>query len=308
MPISGHLVHMPGHIYLRVGEYEKAIDINERSQIVDQQFAEIWGETNLPMIGTYSLSHKSHAPHALDFVRYANMLQGNYAESQKAAHSNAQRARQNPMARRSQKTIAHEFITDKVFGKWDKILADDAANSQLESPYLQGIWSYVVGSAHLAKGQTEEAQAALAVLQEQIAAPGLDDLGVGPTPASHVLNLALHALLGEIAEANDDWDGAILHYGHAVGYQDNLSYTEPPDWSQSMRLYLGSALLEANRGEEAEKVFREELEWSQQNGWATFGLYQALEAQGMTHEAAIAKRQFDSLWRNADVTLERPRL
>src|SRR5690606_16767271 len=70
VPISGHMVHMPGHIYLRVGEYEKAIDINERSQIVDQQFAEIWDDTNFPAIGTYPLSHRTHAPHALDFVRY----------------------------------------------------------------------------------------------------------------------------------------------------------------------------------------------------------------------------------------------
>ena len=308
LPISGHMVHMPGHIYLRVGEYEKAISSNERSQIVDRQFAEIWGETNFPAIGTYNLSHRIHAPHALDFVRYANMLQGNYEAAYEAASRNAAGAKQNPNGRRSQKLIAHEFFVDKVFGRWDKIHADHRANSRHETPYLQGMWSYVMGSAHVALGHLDAARAEADNIRQQAAAPDVDEAGVGPTPASHVLGLALHALQGEIAEAEGDLDEAIGQYQQAVEYQDNLSYTEPPDWSQSMRLYLGAALLEAERAAEAEAVFRADLEWNQQNGWATFGLYQALEAQGRGQEAVIVKRQFDSLWRNADVELQRARL
>lgn len=307
VPISGHMVHMPGHIYLRVGEYEKAIDINERSQIVDDQFAEIWGDTNFPMIGTYPLSHKGHKPHALDFVRYANMLQGNYEASYEAAARNA--ATIDPNGRRGQKTIAHEWIMDKVFGKWDKIHADNAANKEkASSPYLSGMWSYVMGSAHVAKGHMGPAEAELQNIRDQIAAPDVDEANVGPTPASHVLNLAMHALLGELEEARGNLDAAITHYGHAVEYQDNLNYTEPPDWNQSMRLYQGAALLDAGRAAEAEEVYLEDLEWNQQNGWSTFGLYQAQEAQGKEQEAIITKRQFDSLWRNADVQLTRSRI
>lgn len=307
VPISGHMVHMPGHIYLRVGEYEKAIDINERSQIVDKQFAEIWGDTNFPMIGTYPLSHKIHAPHALDFVRYANMLQGNYAASADAANRGADDVGEDAAAiNRGQKRVAHNWIVDKVFGKWDKIHA--AEQSHGGTPYLDGMWSYVKGSAHAAKGHIELAQAEVANIREQMQADNVDDTGVGPTPASHVLGLAMHALLGEIEEAQGNLDGAILHYGHAVEFQDNLNYTEPPDWSQSMRLYLGAALLADGQAEEAEKVYLEDLQWNQQNGWSTFGLYQAVEAQGKTQEAIIIKRQFDSLWRNADIVLERSRL
>ncbi len=305
VPISGHMVHMPGHIYLRVGEYEKAIDINERSQIVDDQFAEIWGDTNFPMIGTYPLSHKIHKPHALDFVRYANMLQGNYEASYEAAARNAAGSNN-----RGAKTIAHEWITDKVFGKWDKIHADNAANKEkaADNPYLSGMWSYVMGSAHVAKGHMGPARAELQNIRDQIAADDVDESGVSPTPASHVLNLAMHALLGEIEEAEGNLDAAIMHYGHAVEYQDNLNYTEPPDWSQSMRLYQGAVLLDAGRPEEAEDVYLKDLQWNQQNGWSTFGLYQSLEAQGREQEAIITKRQFDSLWRNADVQLTRSRI
>ena len=307
VPISGHMVHMPGHIYLRVGEYEKAIDINERSQIVDDQFAEIWGDNNFPMIGTYPLSHKIHKPHALDFVRYANMLQGNYEASYEAASRNASTI--DPNGRRGAKTIAHEWVMDKVFGKWDKIHADNAANKErANSPYLQGMWSYVMGSAHVAKGHMGPAEAELQNIRDQIAADDVDESGVGPTPASHVLNLAMHALLGEIEEAKGNLDAAIAHYGHAVGYQDNLNYTEPPDWNQSMRLYQGAAMLDAGQAEEAEEVYMKDLQWNQQNGWSTFGLYQALEAQGKEQEAIVVKRQFESLWRNADVELTRSRI
>ena len=307
LPISGHMVHMPGHIYLRVGEYEKAILSNERSQIVDDQFAEIWGDTNFPLIGTYPLSHKIHKPHALDFVRYANMLQGNYGDSIEAATRNA--GNSIGAQRGGDKTFAHQWVMDKVFGKWDKIHAENEKNKELaDTPYLKGMWAYVMGSAHAAMGHIGPAEAELAIIREQISAEGVNDSGVGPTPADHVLSLAMHALLGEIEQAKGNLDGAILHFGHAVEFQDNLNYTEPPDWSHSIRLYLGAALLEAGQAAEAERVYRKDLEWNQRNGWTTFGLYQALDAQGKDQEAIIVNRQFEELWRNADVELERSRL
>jgi tetratricopeptide (TPR) repeat protein len=307
VPISGHMVHMPGHIYLRVGEYEKAIDINERSQLVDLQFAEIWGDTNFPNIGTYGLSHKAHAPHALDFVRYANMLQGNYAEAAAAAQRGADSVGEAVEAiNRGQKRVAHSWIVDKVFGKYDKL--HSAEQSHSGTPYLDGMWSYVKGSAHVSKGHMELAENELANIQAEMVADNVDDTGVGPTPASHVLTLASHALHGEIEEAKGNLDAAIVHYNVAIQYQDSLNYTEPPDWSQSMRLYLGAVLLEAGRAAEAEAVYRKDLIWNQQNGWTTFGLVQALEAQGKTQEAIVVERQFQSYFRNSDVEITRSRM
>jgi tetratricopeptide (TPR) repeat protein len=307
VPISGHMVHMPGHIYLRVGEYEKAIDINERSQLVDLQFAEIWGDTNFPNIGTYGLSHKAHAPHALDFVRYANMLQGNYAESSAAAQRGADSVGTAVEAiGRGEKRVAHSWVIDKVFGKYDKL--HSAQPSHSGTPYLDGMWSYVKGSAHVSKGHMELAENELANIQAQMVADNVDDTGVGPTPASHVLTLASHALHGEIEEAKGNLDAAIVHYNVAIQYQDSLNYTEPPDWSQSMRLYLGAVLLDAGRAAEAEAVYRKDLIWNQQNGWTTFGLVQALEAQGKTQEAIVVERQFQSYFRNSEVDITRSRL
>ncbi|MEZ0153615.1 MAG: hypothetical protein AB9Q22_01755 [Candidatus Reddybacter sp.] len=303
-PIAGHMVHMPGHIYLRVGEYEKAARSNVRSQIVDQQFAEIWGDTNFPVIGTYPLSHKIHKPHALDFVRFANTLQGNYAAASEAAHEGAGSTGSDPaMINRGQKRIVHNWMVEKIFGKWNVILNIQKPHN--ETPYLKGMWSYVKGSALVATGKLTEAEAELKNLEQQIIAKGVDDAGVGPTSASHLLSLAFNGLLGELREAQGDLDGAIAAFTKAVQLEDNNSYIEPPDWPQSMRLYLGAVLLAAKRAEDAEAVYLQDLEWNQQSGWATFGLYQAIRAQGRVEEAALVERRFNAYWRNADTELQR---
>jgi tetratricopeptide (TPR) repeat protein len=307
-PIAGHMVHMPGHIYLRVGDYEKAARTNVRSQVVDKQFAKIWGDTNFPLIGTYPLSHKIHRPHALDFVRFANTLQGNYAAASKAARQGASSAGEDPaMINRGQKRIVQSWMVEKIFGKWDLILNTKEPHN--ETPYLKGMWSYVKGSALVATGALEQAEIELNNLRQQITAEGVDDTGVDPTSASHLLNLAATGLLGELREAQGDLDGAIKTFDAAVKVEDNNRYIEPPDWPQSMRLYLGAALLAANRAEEAEAIYRKDLEWNQKNGWATFGLYQALEAQEhRLEEAKLVERQFKSFWRNADTELTRSHL
>lgn len=306
VPVSGHMVHMPGHIYLRVGDYERAIDINERSQIVDLQFADIWGDTNFPNIGTYSLSHRTHAPHALDFVRYAASLQGSYAISIEAAERGAASVGRAPESvNRGQKRLVSAWMVDKTFGKWDKLLnMQDHASG---TPYLDGMWSFVIGSAYVHTQQLPRAEMELNNIRKQAGDERVDSTGVSPTPASHILSLAGYALEGEIKEARGDLSGAIEAYNRAVQLEDQNNYTEPPDWSDPIRHYLGAALLSAGRAEDAETVYRQDLQWNQFNGWSTWGLYQSLEAQGRSAEAAIVKRQFESLWRNADVMLERSR-
>ena len=306
-PIVGHMVHMPGHIYLRTGDYERAIYMNQRSQIVDEQFAEIWGDMQLPMIGTYNLSHRGHAMHALDFVRYAGFLQGNYDIAIEAAERGAltvspEMARQG----RAQKRVVSAWLVDKAFGKWDKLLATE--QSHAGTPYLDGMWQYVIGSAYANTDQVGEAQAALVELRRQQSREDVDVLGVSPTPASHVLQIAAHSLEGQIHQAQGHLEMAVNSFQRAVELEDQISYMEPPDWQQPARHYLGAALLEAGQAADAEAVYREDLAWNHRNGWSTFGLLQALEAQGKDQEAALVQRQFDSIWRNADITLTRSRM
>ncbi|MGB0692273.1 MAG: hypothetical protein ACPGPD_06150 [Pseudomonadales bacterium] len=301
VPIGGHVVHMPAHIYVRVGDFQKAIDNNVRSQAVDQQFAAIWGDTQMPDIGTYPLSHRIHAGHAIDFIRYAATVQGNY----KTAIEAGEQAKAIAVARgninRSQKSIAAPWLIHKIFGKWDQLLGSTPSHSGL--PYLDGIWAYALGSAYLNTGDMASAEAQLARLREIMSAPGADDYRAGPTPVSSILKLANLGLAGEVKRAQGDLEGAIKDFETAVALEDLNNYTEPPDWAQPIRHYLGATLLEAGRPEEAEAVYRRDLRWNHNNGWSLFGLQQALAAQDRTAEAEQVKNEFIKAWGYADVTL-----
>ena len=302
VPIAGHVVHMPAHIYVRVGQYGKAIDNNVRSQAVDKEFAKIWGDNPLPNLGTYPLSHKMHAGHALDFIRYAATVQGNYKTASEAAWSMANRIKGNAvMVRGGQKRVSAPWLVLKIFGKWDELLALNPAHQG--TPYLDGIWSYAIGSAYLAKNNMRAAKVELEKLKAIADAPNADEYRVGATPASAVLKLAAFGLEGEVLMAQGDLEGAIRAFTAGVEIEDQNNYTEPPDWAQPMRHYLGAALLKANQPEAAETVYLRDLRWNQNNGWALFGLHQALIAQGKSREAEAIHAEWQAAWAMADVSL-----
>ena len=305
LPIGGHVVHMPAHIFVRVGDYQRAIDNNLRSLAVDKEFAQHWGDLPLPNIGTYPLSHKIHAGHALDFVRYAATMQGSSELAIKSAKQMAVAISQHgtPMGR-MQKRVAAPWVTLKIFGKWDEVLAIEPLKHS--TPYLTGILAYVKGSAHVAKGQFEEAAQKLDEIHRIAASPDISVNRAGATATAELLALAANALEGEMKMAQGDLDGAISAFEKGVALEDTNNYTEPPDWPQSMRLYLGAALLKAGRAAEAEAVFRRDLRWHQNNGWSLFGLTQALDAQGKSAEAAATREAWTKVWSYADVTLNAP--
>jgi len=302
LPIGGHVVHMPAHIFVRVGDYQRAIDNNLRSLAVDKEFAQHWGDLPLPNIGTYPLSHKIHAGHALDFVRYAATMQGSSELAIKSAKQMAEAISQHgtPMGR-MQKRVAAPWVTLKIFGKWDEVLALEPLKHS--TPYLTGIMAYVKGSAHVAKGQFREAAQKLADIHRIAASPDVSVNRAGATATAELLALAANALEGEMKMAQGDLDGAISAFEKGVALEDTNNYTEPPDWPQSMRLYLGAALIKAGRASDAEAVFRRDLRWHQNNGWSLFGLTQALEAQGKSEEAASTREAWTKVWSHSDLTL-----
>ena len=305
LPIGGHVVHMPAHIFVRVGDYQRAIDNNLRSLAVDKEFAEHWGDLPLPNIGTYPLSHKIHAGHALDFVRYAATMQGSSELAIKSAKqmAGAISQRGTPMGR-MQKRVAAPWVTLKIFGQWDELLSIESLPHS--TPYLDGILSYVKGSAHIAKDSLDGAKQELSNIQRIAQSPDVSVNRAGATATAELLALAAHALDGEIKLAEGDLAGAIAAFEKGVALEDTNNYTEPPDWPQSMRLYLGNALLVAGRFEEAEAVFRKDLRWHQNNGWSLFGLMKALEAQNKKNEAKVIQKQWSSVWSHADVQLTSP--
>lgn len=307
MPIAGHIVHMPAHIYVRVGQYDKAIANNVRSQEVDKEFLEIWGDHPFPNIGTYPLSARFHAPHAIDFIRYAATVQGNYETAIAAARKSAASVSAETIDQRnSQKRAAGPWLVHKIFGKWDALIGQTPEYSG--RPYLDGIWSYVTGSAYVATGDIERAEAQLANILRIVDMPNVNEHRVGPAPVSSILTMAAFGLEGEIKQATGDLGGAIDAFEAAVALEDQNPYIEPPDWAQPLRHYLGAALVEAGRAEEAEAVYRRDLTWNQNNGWALFGLWKSLEAQGKPAQAQAAREAYEASWQSSDVTLARSRI
>ena len=303
VPIAGHVVHMPAHIYVRIGQFQRAIDQNVRSQAVDQQFAAIWGDHPLPDIGTYPLSHQIHAGHALDFIRYAATVQGNYQAAIEAAEMAKDIALADGDINRAQKRIVAPWLVHKIFGRWDELVGNEPSHSGL--PYLDGIWAYALGSALLNSGDREGAETQLARLLEITEAPNADQYRAGPTPVSSILKLAALNLTGEIKQAEGDLVGAIAAFENAVELEDLNNYTEPPDWAQPARHYLGAALMSAGRYAEAEAVYRRDLKWNHNNGWSLFGLQQALNAQSRFIESRRVMNEYRKAWGYSDVELSR---
>ena len=157
-------------------------------------------------------------------------------------------------------------------------------------------------------GDIASAERELANIRRTVNLPNVDEHRVGPASVSRILTMAAHGLEGEIKQSQGDLDGAISAFSEAVAMEDGNPYTEPPDWAQPLRHYLGAALMQAGRAEEAEAIYRRDLTWNQNNGWGLFGLWKSLEAQGKDREADAARVAFEDSWKNSDVTLASSRI
>lgn len=302
MPIAGHVVHMPSHVYVRTGQYQKAIATNERSLAADKKFLEIWGDHPFPRTGTYFLSATNHGRHAMDFIRYAASVQGNYQRAIAAARSELAMQSEGSIKRgMGQRSVVTPWLIHKMFGQWDALKSEKRTHEGM--PYVDGIWAYVQGSAAVARRDMNDAQRWLAKLHDALSDPLAETTFSRFNRVSMVLRIAANGLDGEIKQAQGDLPGAIASFESAVFLEDRLSYIEPPDWAQPMRHFLGAALLESGRAADAEQVYRQDLAWNKGNGWSLYGLWLSLEAQGHTREAARTRASFEQAWENADVVL-----
>jgi tetratricopeptide (TPR) repeat protein len=297
VPMAGHLVHMPAHIYMRTGDFAAAARSNEVSAAVDKLYAEKSGTTG----SLYDLMYHSHNEH---FQVAAASMAGRYAESKKVAQALA--ARLAPHAGKMSGMLDGFIMTpiwvDARFGKWDGILR--TAEPAKDLPGTHAVWRYARGLALAARGEVDKAQAerdALAAEAAQIPA----DAPFGMlNKARNVLALAIHVLDARIAAARKKNGEAIAHWRKAAEIQDALEYDEPPAWYYPVRESLGAALQTAGNAAEAEKIFREDLQKNPRNPRSLFGLAEALRAQKKTVDAAWVERQFKAAWKTADTELK----
>jgi tetratricopeptide (TPR) repeat protein len=306
VPGSGHLVHMPAHIYARVGRWQDAVVANQRAIEADDAYLAICrGNAQ----GVYPLGYVPHNHH---FLWFAASMQGSSALAHDAARQTAERTDLPELMREPGFAgLQHYWMTpwfERVrFGRWDDIAA--APNPAADLPYVTAIWHYAQAMAAVRQSRLEDAERHYASLRPLAADPAMDALMVWDRyPLSHAARIAERSVAAELSAARGDHEAAIAALREAVAIEDAIPYDEPPGWHAPVRHALGAVLLDARRVAEAERVYREELHRNPGNGWSLKGLARSLEAQGKTAEAAAAERRFAAAWAHADIALATSRL
>ncbi|HYE15684.1 MAG TPA: hypothetical protein VD968_14675 [Pyrinomonadaceae bacterium] len=294
-PASGHLVHMPAHIYMRTGDYERAAKSNEWAAKVDEEYLSRGG-----LRGIYSAAYYSHNLH---FLAAAESMRGRYA----AAVAAARRLEQNVEPYLKEMPFFESFMPTRSliaarFGRWDEILKTTEPPATMQA--TNALWHWARGMAHVATGKTAEAEADLRNLVAKAQAVPPED-SYGQNRTRDVLKIAEHFLNARIASARGDRKAAINFLRQAVAAEDALAYDEPPGWYHPLsRESLGGALMLDKQFAEAEAVFREDLRRNRRNGRSLFGLSESLKAQGKAREADLVRREFERAWKGADTQLK----
>ncbi len=292
VPGSGHLVHMPSHIFIRTGRYADAAAANEKAIAADEAY---FKKAPAPEFYNIYFLHNAH------FLAYAAMMEGRYETALAAA-------------RKIEKTIPREFLKNYVavadgfmptalhvmirFGRWNEVLAEPAPEdwqlfSRAERHFARSV-------AYSALGDTAAAQREIELLDE-VAKGFTEDWKMGNNSAADVIAIARDMAAGELAFRQGQTAEAFALLRKAVTMEEGLSYDEPPGWMQPVRHALGALLLADFQGEEAEAVYRADLLRHPNNAWSLLGLKQALEQQGKQEQAAAMEPAVKAAWANADV-------
>jgi tetratricopeptide (TPR) repeat protein len=288
MPGAGHLVHMPGHIYVRVGRYRDAIQANQHAVHADES----WIRDQNPQVGTYTVGYY---PHNYDFLAFAASMIGRGEQAIEAAEKLVSIV-PDEMLRQPGLTFLQHHQTRHLqlkvrFQRWDEILR--AAAPPADLPHAGAMWHYARGRALAARGDIAGAEKELARVRGIARDPAVAPLRLEFNASGQVLGIAAEVLAGQVAHARGDATTAIRHLRTAARLEDELTYGEPPDWTVPVRQELGVILLEAGQATEAEEAFREDLRRFPENGWSLRGLAMALRDE--------AKRSRRRTW-SADFT------
>ncbi len=288
MPGAGHIVHMPGHVYIRVGRYRDAVRANDHAVHEDESFI----ADQSPM-GIYPAAYY---PHNYHFMAFAATMAGMSAKAMEAARIVSPRVPREVALEVTwiQNAVVLPQLTAVSFGRWNDVLTSPKPDPDLYHAAAMD-W-YARGVAYAAKGRLQDAEEALAQISD-VAREG-DPEGKNP-----VFSIAAHALEAEIALRSGNPEEAVRHFAVAVKLEDEMLYEEPPLWYYPIRHSLGRALLEGNRPAEAEKEYRRDLARFRENGWSLYGLAKSLEMQGKKDEAATVRERFKKAWSDADVEL-----
>ncbi len=287
VPGSGHLLHMPAHIYLRVGRLDDAIQASQRAIEADRRYLE-----QVDAQGAYRVGYVAHNHH---FLWAAAAMAGRQDLALQAAEA-AYPAACGPDGGAPRSAIVQHYavlpyFTLLRFGRWQTLLTGVAPPDGNE-PYALAIWHYARGTALARTGRLDEAQAERDRLEQLAASPRLAAVKLkNINAATQLVQIARLSLRADIALASGRADQAVPLLREATRVEDELAYDEPHLWLAPVRHALGAALLAAGLPHEAERSYLEDLTHYAGNGWSLGGLALALAAQGRHAEAERAQAQ-----------------
>ncbi len=292
MPGAGHLVHMPAHIYMRVGLYREASERNAQAATVDHEYL-----LHHPLEGNYASGYYAHNLH---FLNASLVMEGRSAEALQAARDLLSKISVDEIVKEpSLEWYAPTLLlTMARFGQWGELIRQPPPPKELR--YTTGLWHYVRGLAFAATTRFGSAEGELSNLRRSLKVLARTKTAEAKISRT-LLKIAERVLAGELAARRGDFEAGIQALREAVQLETTVPYSEPPFWFQPVRHNLGAVLLLAGRASEAESVYREDLRLNPENGWALHGLVHSLRAQ--QKDGAPESARLRTAWAQADIPL-----
>lgn len=296
MPGAGHLVHMPSHIYIRTGQYEKGSRSNEQAVLADENYFETSFEE-----GLYSLAYY---PHNYHFLWACRAFEGNYRQAMEAARKVQSKCSTEWMITPDYSYLQHLYATPVYtmvqFGKWQEIIDLDFTHQ--DQPYLKGVWQYARGLAFVRMGDITKAMESLENIKKSQTELSIPETAWVNNPLK-ILKIAEKILNAELNAKLAKKEAAIKLFEEAIQAEDALRYNEPADWHKPVRQFYGAYLISVQEYERAEEVYQQDLTMYPENGWSLLGLQQSLKGMKKYKEAENIQKRFLKMWMNADTKL-----
>jgi len=298
VPGSGHLVHMPSHIYIWTGDYHLGSLANIEAVKIDSAYVNACHAQ-----GAYPLAYY---PHNYHYLSATATLEGNSKLAWIAAKKVQENTAQDIMKQPGWGTLQHYYTIPYYvavkFAMWDSVLSIRQPATDLIYP--RAVLHYATGMAYLGKNDISRAENELSQLKNLSKDSILKKTTIWDINSMYdIIQIAVNVLSAEIYYRQNQYESAITLLRKAITIEDNLNYDEPPDWFFSVRHILGTVLLKAGKYSEAEKTYLEDLYTYKENGWALIGLYESLQKQGKNKKAEDVKKRFDKAWQYADLKI-----
>lgn len=298
MPAAGHIVHMPSHIYFRIGRYADSMKVNLKAAATDDAYAAACRAQGYLPLGFFF--------HDTDVLWASAEMAGNYRIAIDAAQRVVQAERSFPSARQWDGPLDTALLTNLRFGKWNEVLRQPRPDAKWK--FSVAMWLYAQGFAAANMHDLLRADKDRVELDDMVRKNLFAGDDYRGDSHGQMAKIGLSLLDGEIARLNGSLDKATADFRKARDLEQALPYGEPPSWHEPVSHLLGAVLLQAGKAAEAEAVYRNSLKTYRMDGWALFGLAQALDAQGKSEEAGHARGEFEQAWALSDVKLASSRL